>query len=141
MKNEMKSQFIKNLQEAPYDDDLINSWLKTFQDNNLLEQFIEGCESVNSEWSRLKDMCSKEQFIMMIEYEYKIKQNIPHLLFVAMMMNVNEELRDLFVANEFLKNMKIYDVGNTRVYDMSGGVSTRSGGGSNFTTKKKKRRK
>ena len=113
-----KQQFIKNLKNSFYSDKLISEWMKVFQDENNVNEYLKGIKHNNKEWARLRGQYSKDQFVNMLYNDYK-QQGLPHGLIVPLMICSCPSIKDTFLAMEFAKSVKISQRNGMTIVDMT----------------------
>ena len=113
-----KRVFLSQLKNAPYSDTLISNWMKTFEDENNVKEYLKGINHNNKEWARLRGQYTKEQFVEMLYNDYE-QQGLPHGLIVPLMICSCPSIKDTFLAMEFAKSVKVYYCNGMRVIDMT----------------------
>ena len=113
-----KQQFLKTLKKSLYSDNLISNWMKTFEDENNVKEYLKGIHHNNQEWNRLRGYYSKEQFVEMLYNDYK-QQGLPHGLIVPLMICSCPSIKDTFLAMEFAKSVKVSYKNGMTILDMT----------------------
>ena len=102
---EKAKQIIKNV---PYDDSAIEQWLK---DDRMISQWIQGAQSMNTTLAndKLRGI-STEEVVEAYEAEYRRmadNQGVGFNAYLPMFFLAKEEIKNRFIANQFLKDMKV----------------------------------
>jgi len=113
-----KKEFIKTLKNSLYSDNLISNWMKTFEDENNVNQYLKGIRHNNKEWARLRNQCSIDEFVNMLYNDYK-QQGLPHGLIVPLMICSCPSIKDTFLAMEFAKSVKISQRNGMTIIDLT----------------------
>jgi len=113
-----KQQFLQTLKESLYSDNLISNWMKTFEDDHNVEEYLKGITHNNREYARLKKYYTKEQFVEMLYSDYE-QQGLPHGLIVPLMICSCPSIADTFLAREFAKKVKISYQDGMTIVDMT----------------------
>lgn len=113
-----KQQLLQTLKDAPYSDSLISQWMETFQDDHNVNEYLTGIRHNNKEWARVKSMMSIDRFVQEL-YQTYVNQGLPHGLIVPLMICSCPSIRDMFLAWEFSKNVKVEQRDGMTFVDMS----------------------
>lgn len=113
-----KEQFLQTLKDSLYSDDLISKWMKTFQDEHNVNEYLKGIKHNNKEWNRLRGQVTKEQFVNMLYNDYQ-QQGLPHGLIIPLMICSCPSIKDTFLAMEFAKSVKVSQKDGITILDMT----------------------
>ena len=113
-----KKTFIKNLKEAPFNDELIENWLDFFKNPETLEDFIEATEAMNRMWIFKRKETTPDEFIN--KFIYSSNEDVPRVLVYPMLLNGCDEIREAFILERAMASVVHFKVGEIDVFDLRG---------------------
>jgi hypothetical protein len=113
-----KKTFIKNLKEAPFNDELIENWLDFFKNPETLQEYIEATEALNRAWIAMGILTTPDEFINKTIYSYY--EDVPRVLVYPMLLNACDEIREAFILERAMASVVHYKVGEIDVFDLRG---------------------
>ena len=96
------------IKDVPYEDSAIEKWIKY---PAQIQQWIQGAQSMNKTLAmdKLKGI-STEEVVEAYEAEYRRiadMQGVSFNAYIPMFFLATEEIKNRFIANQFLKDMKV----------------------------------
>ena len=110
--------FIKNLKEAPFNDELIENWLDFFKNPETLQDFIEATEAMNRVWITMREETTPDEFINKTIYLHY--EDVPRVLVYPMLLNACDEIRTAFILERAMASVVHFKVGEMDVFDLRG---------------------
>jgi hypothetical protein len=115
-----KRVFLSRLKNAPYTDNLIDMWMKTFKDDSVCIQFLEAIKLNDKQWKEYKEGGVEiSDYVNLIYKHYTQEQEIPHNLVLPILIGSCDEISNAFIAGQALKNIKILEKNGVTIFDMT----------------------